>query len=253
MSKAILYWMEKYEGPTKQKWIAWLDSINETHEQETRLLFAWLTKEHNINRQTIFNPAEWSLHTGPPPGMQVPLQSNGYDCGIFICLYAAFLDMRLPLCFSQHDTRNVRMWMAHEMIEEGKILKMSHSVLNDSLLATARDKSKTKSDNAMACNRSPESQVQGDKKRQKNYEQEANEEQKNVQAAAEFWAAMRQTNGFQNQTTGPQFQAEAVNAPLVRSQGLPLGNKRRPPSRARGIQKEEGDQTMNTIIQRVTH
>jgi hypothetical protein len=141
----------------EQKWMAWLDSIGDTHEQETRLLFAWLTKEHSINRQTIFNPAEWSLHTGRPPGMQVPLQSNGYDCGIFICLYAAFLDMRLPLSFSQHDTRNVRMWMAHEMIEEGKILKMSHSVSHDSLLATARDKSKTKSENVMASNRSPES------------------------------------------------------------------------------------------------
>jgi hypothetical protein len=99
------------------------------------------------------------------------------------------------------------------MIEEDKSLKMSHSIFHDSLLATARDKSKTKSANVMASNRSPESQLQGDKKRQKTYEQEANEEQKNVQATAEFWAAMRQTNGFQNQTTGPQFQAEVVETP----------------------------------------
>jgi len=53
--------------------------------------------------------------------MQVPLQSNDFDCGIFICLYAAYLDLRLPLSFSQHDTRNVRAWMTHEMIEEGKL------------------------------------------------------------------------------------------------------------------------------------
>jgi Ulp1 family protease len=120
----------------EQKWIAWLDSIGDTHEQETQLLFAWLTKEHSLNRPTIFDPAEWSLHSGPPPGTQVPLQSNDYDCGIFICLYAAFLDSRLPLSFSQHDTRNVRTWMAHEMIEEGKLLKTSHSVSHDSLLAS---------------------------------------------------------------------------------------------------------------------
>jgi len=51
----------------EQKWIAWLDSISETHEQETRLLFAWLTREHSFNRSTIFDPAKWSLHSGPPP------------------------------------------------------------------------------------------------------------------------------------------------------------------------------------------
>ena len=81
----------------EQKWMAWLDSIGDTHEQETRLLFTWLTREYSLNRSTIFDPVEWSLHSGPPTGMQVPLQSNDFDCGIFICLYAAFLDIRLGL------------------------------------------------------------------------------------------------------------------------------------------------------------
>jgi hypothetical protein len=146
----------------EQKWIAWLDSIGETHEQETRLLFVWLTKEHSFNRPTIFDPAEWSLHSGLPPGTQAPRQSNDYDCGIFICLYAAFLDMRLPLSFSQHDTRNVRTWMTHEMIEDGKLLKMIHSVLHHNPLATATGNSETSSDKSMASKRSSESQLQGD-------------------------------------------------------------------------------------------
>ena len=128
-----------------------------------------------------------SFYSGPPPGTQVPLQSNDYDCGIFICLYAAFLDIRrLPLSFSQHDTRNVRTWMAHEMIEEGKLLKMSHSVIHDSPLATARGNSETSADNLLASKRSSELQLQGDIKRQKTYELEASEQQKNVQSAAEL-------------------------------------------------------------------
>jgi hypothetical protein len=53
--------------------------------------------------------------------MQVPLQSNDFDCCIFIYLYVAYLDLHLPLSFSQHHTRNVRVWMTHEMIEEGKL------------------------------------------------------------------------------------------------------------------------------------
>jgi Ulp1 family protease len=39
--------------------------------------------------------------------MQVPLQSNDFDCGIFICLYAAFLDILLSHSFSQHEIKRV--------------------------------------------------------------------------------------------------------------------------------------------------
>ena len=47
-----------------QKWMVWLDSIGDTHEQETRILFTWITREYSINRSTIFDPNEWSLHSG---------------------------------------------------------------------------------------------------------------------------------------------------------------------------------------------
>ena len=50
----------------EEKWIAWLDSIGDTHEQETRLLFTWLTREHSVNRPSVFEPAEWSIHSVPP-------------------------------------------------------------------------------------------------------------------------------------------------------------------------------------------
>jgi hypothetical protein len=239
----------------EQKWIAWFDSISEAHEQETRLLFTWLTRKHSLNKSTIFDPAEWSLHSGPPPGMQVPLQSNDYDCGIFICLYAAFLDIRLSLSFSQHDTRNVRTWMAHEMITEGKLLKMSHSVLHDNPLATATGNSETSSDNSMASKRSSESQLQGDIKRQKTYELEASEEKKNVQAAAEFWDVMRHTHGFQHQATGPQVQATAANevAPSTelgtssRQQAEAFLERQGDPKRRRESDEEYTDTTSQII------
>jgi Ulp1 family protease len=57
----------------EQKWIAWLDSIGDTYEQETRLLFTWLTREHSVNRPSVFEPTEWSIHSDPSPNMQVPL------------------------------------------------------------------------------------------------------------------------------------------------------------------------------------
>ena len=53
-------------------------------------------------------PGEWSIDPGPPPDTLVPLQTNSYDCGVFVCLYAAFIDILHPLSFSQHDINNVR-------------------------------------------------------------------------------------------------------------------------------------------------
>jgi hypothetical protein len=225
----------------EQKWMAWLDSIGDTHEQETRLLFTWLTREHSLNRSTIFDPAEWSLHSGPPPGMQAPLQSNDFDCGIFICLYAAFLDIGLPLSFSQRDTRNVRTWMAHEMIERGKILKMGHSVIH------VRGNSEKSSDNLMTSKRSSESQLQGDIKRQKTYELEASEEKKNIQAAAEFWAVMRATHGFQNQAAAANEVTPSTKAGTSSRQKAEASLKNhRNPQRRRESDNEYTEQTTTT-------
>jgi hypothetical protein len=66
------------------------------------------------NKRRLLQP-KWTIHSGPPPDTQIPLQTNTYDCGIFVCLYAAFIDIQHPLSFSQHDIQNVRTWMAHEM------------------------------------------------------------------------------------------------------------------------------------------
>ena len=194
-----------------------------------------------------------------------PLQSNDYDCGIFICLFAAFLDIRLPLSFSQHDTRNVRAWMAHEMIEEGKLLKMIHRVLHDSLLASATGNSAPTSDNSTAISRSTtdtvvtttrdqqqskrssQSQLQGAIKRQRTYEPEAGEEEKNVQATAEFWAVMRATHGFQNQAA-PANAVTPSTEPGTSSrqqEEVSLKNHRKP-KRRRGSDNEYTDPTTTT-------
>ena len=76
----------------------------------------------------------------------------------------------------------------------------------------------------------------------------ANEKQKNIQAAAEFWADMRKTHGFLNQTAGLEVQVAAMTEESVRKPGLLQNNKWKPPSRAGTTQKEERDQTMNTKI-----
>ena len=53
------------------------------------------------NKRRLLQP-KWTIHSGPPPGTQIPLQTNNYDCGIFVCLYAAFI-------FIQHHSPSPNM------------------------------------------------------------------------------------------------------------------------------------------------
>jgi hypothetical protein len=144
--------------------------------------------------------------------------------------------------------------MADEMIQEGKLMTMSNSLPNDRPLENARSNSVTSSDNLMASKRSSESQLQGDIKRQKSYELEASEEQKNVQAAAAFWAVMRQTHGFQNQAAGPQVPATAVNRVATSTEPeTPSRQSAEALLESQGNTKRRRDLPMTTQTRLITH
>jgi Ulp1 family protease len=68
----------------EQKRISWYDSIGEAHQERDRILFAWLTRERSFNPTTKFEPDKWTIDSGPPPDTQIPLQTNNYDCVIFV-------------------------------------------------------------------------------------------------------------------------------------------------------------------------
>jgi hypothetical protein len=97
----------------------------------------------------------------------------------------------------------------------------------------------TSADNLLASKRSSESQLQGVIKRQKTYELEASEQQKNVQAAAEFWAVMRHTHGFQNQAA-PANEVTTSTEPGTssRQQAEASPKNHRNPKRRRGSDNE---------------
>ena len=166
--------------------------------------------------------------------------------------------------------------MANEMIEEGKLLKMIHSVLHDSLLATTTGDQKQSK-------RSSESQSQGDIKRQRTYEPEneitkppdftdlhhqqqkspdtentetpqgdnpdignrgaasltAIEEEKNVHTTVEFWSVMRTTHCLQNRTASANEVTPKTEPGTTSSQQVEvfLENKRNP-KRTRGSDSE---------------
>jgi hypothetical protein len=50
----------------------------------------------------------------------IPFQTNSYDCGVFVCLYAAFIDVQKQFTFLQIDIDDILMWIVHAMDEDGK-------------------------------------------------------------------------------------------------------------------------------------
>ena len=46
---------------------------------------------------------------------RIPRQSNGYDCGVFVCMYASYLMHKHDFDFTQRDMRDFRKWIAHRI------------------------------------------------------------------------------------------------------------------------------------------
>ena len=46
---------------------------------------------------------------------QTPRQSNGFDCSVFVCLYASYLMSNTTFDFTQSDLPAMRKWMAYHI------------------------------------------------------------------------------------------------------------------------------------------
>ncbi len=97
------------------------DSVGNNHPTNSGVLFKWLHKEHSSSADPYnIGITNWRVDLGGPPTTFVPRQDNSYDRGVFVVLYAAYIDIQKPFTFTQADIDNVRMWMVHLVDEEGK-------------------------------------------------------------------------------------------------------------------------------------
>ena len=63
-------------------------------------------------------PAEWTTWS-PPDESLFPRQRNGYDCGVFTCMYAAWASITdSHIDFSQSDMPLLRRWLTHAISEQ---------------------------------------------------------------------------------------------------------------------------------------
>lgn len=94
------HWFLIYVDVTKKRVMS-LDSFGIKRSAQRAKMMAWIKQEH-ISRNHSFEGWKSEHVEG------VPLQKNKDDCGIYTCLYAAYLSNTKPLNFTQDDLPKLR-------------------------------------------------------------------------------------------------------------------------------------------------
>lgn len=96
------------------------DSMGKPHPDVHARLNAWFQAEVKYHKNTVFKDvvlSAWDVGATK----QLPRQNNCYDCGVFVCMYAANIMVgRNKFDFSQRDIPHIRMWMIQVLYKHGE-------------------------------------------------------------------------------------------------------------------------------------
>ena len=102
-----------------RKTIEYYDSLGGSGANAIRVLRRYLHEEHRDKKKEAFDDSGWTDVDG---GRAVPQQKNGYDCGVFACMFAETLaGGAKKFAFEQKDMKDLRRRMAYE-IAKGKLI-----------------------------------------------------------------------------------------------------------------------------------
>lgn len=102
-----------------QRRFEYYDSLHGGNPECLEAMRAWLDAESQSKRK---KPFDWSGWQEPVVnGEDLPLQRNGYDCGVFACMFAEYLARDAYPDFTQADMDCLRRRMAVELLT-GKLL-----------------------------------------------------------------------------------------------------------------------------------
>jgi Ulp1 family protease len=75
------------------------DSMGEDGMHYLQSIFQYIKDEHKDKKKSSMPDGDqWQII---PTQRDTPRQRNGYDCGVFTCMFAYFLSKNQPLTFSQ--------------------------------------------------------------------------------------------------------------------------------------------------------
>jgi sentrin-specific protease 1 len=107
----------------QQKMIVLYDSMGSSTKKELfkGVLMNWLQLEKETKHPEVhFDASEWHSCFG---GFHVPKQSNGYDCGVFVCMAAEYISKNIPLTwYYQDDVNNFRLRMAYYILRTSMLV-----------------------------------------------------------------------------------------------------------------------------------
>lgn len=89
----------------QEKRIQFYDSMGGGGQRYVNGLLRYFEDEHKDKKKKPLDTSEWNLVTCEP---DTPQQLNGFDCGVFTCMFADFLSRDMPLIFSQEHVTECR-------------------------------------------------------------------------------------------------------------------------------------------------
>ena len=93
--------------------IKYYDSMRKKFKRCLDALELYISKEHLDKKGTALDTSRWSKETVKG----IPMQKNGFDCGVFVCKYAEFLSRRAELSFCREDMVHFRSRMKYEIVK----------------------------------------------------------------------------------------------------------------------------------------
>ncbi|KAJ1911708.1 hypothetical protein IWQ60_010016 [Tieghemiomyces parasiticus] len=97
--------------------IEYYDSMLGDNSRAFQVIRDYLTAEHQDKKQTPFDLSGWTDWCPK----DIPRQQNGYDCGVFTCIFAEYCSRAEPFDFDQTHMADLRQRMMYE-IATGQLL-----------------------------------------------------------------------------------------------------------------------------------
>ncbi|KAI9349582.1 hypothetical protein BDR26DRAFT_852393 [Obelidium mucronatum] len=98
----------------RDKRIEYYDSLHGNNEELFRHYRDYLEKESLDKKKVPFNLEGWTNYCPK----EVPGQLNGFDCGVFTCMYAEYRSRNAEFDFSQKQMPYIRRRMVYEILEK---------------------------------------------------------------------------------------------------------------------------------------
>ncbi|OXB65267.1 hypothetical protein ASZ78_001574 [Callipepla squamata] len=100
----------------RKKTITYFDSLGKKRDKICEIVLQYLQEESWDKQKVKLSCSEWTLRN--MEAHEIPQQSNGNDCGVFMCKYADYVSREKPITFTENDIPYFRKRMVWEIIHQ---------------------------------------------------------------------------------------------------------------------------------------